>query len=496
MNRELLDNLKPEDLDKLTIEERSGINRLLKEINERKRKYPILDVKLLPHQQKFLEAVKARNPDWTPRWKFIVFLGWNGSWKTFTNMYLTMLMALWEDCKKYGLPYIGSASLIKIYTTTWDNIRDNLDRKYLLWTWTDKDIIKFPWYVNKQKRWEVVKSTRHDKEILKEIKLNNGSVITFWTFDQGQARLQGWEPQYTVLDELPTRFDDLIEIWRGTRNTNWQLFISATPTNYNKKIHDYLFNDKFKDVMFIEQIDSLQNKHADHTWMDWLPEEEIAIRRFGSFTPPEGLVYKEFSRNKNVIPHVSPNKLWQWTKFYWAVDFGVKHPTAFLLIAIDTDWHIYVFDMYYRSGQSMAHLASWIKDKQKEYSISLEYIIADSAGARERLELKQEGIITKKAKKKQKEGTMSNRRGWIMRINHQLATGNLIISDQCKDIIDEMETHHYMENWEDWTVRKTDDDALDALRYFIFSYLVPSEKRNLRKKRKRVARNAQKHRKY
>jgi hypothetical protein len=89
------------------------------------------------------------------------------------------------------------------------------------------------------------------------------------------------------MDELPTRFEDLVEIWRGTRNANGQLLISATPTNYNKKIHDYLFNSEFDDIMFIRQIDSFRNTSANHSWIAGLPEEEIAIRRFGSFTPPE-----------------------------------------------------------------------------------------------------------------------------------------------------------------------------------------------------------------
>ena len=85
-----------------------------------------------------------------------------------------------------------------------------------------------------------------------------------------------------------------------------------------------------------------------------------------------------------------------------------------------------------------------------------------------------------------------------MRVNHQLAIGNLIISDNasCQPLIDEMETHHYKEKGEDGTVEKTDDDALDALRYFIFSYFVPSETKELKKQRRRIGRNAQKHRKY
>jgi len=499
MNANLLKNITPELLDTLTIEERSNVNKLLKEIKERRSLYPLLDVKLNEDQTEFLNAVAERNEDWTPRYKIFVFLWGNGSWKTFTNMYITMLKSLGNElCRKYNLPEVGDAHLISINTTTWSNISKNLDKKYLLWTWTDNDVMKFPWYVNRENKWEIVKTVRWDKAILKDIELKRGTSITFWTYDQGQARLQGAEPIWTSMDELPTRFDDLIEIVRGNRNKMGQLFISATPTNYNKKIHNYLFNEKMKDTVFIRQVDSFNNKHADHSWMEGLSDEEIKIRRFWSFIPPEGLVYKEFNRDSNVVEHFSPNILGRNVRYYGSVDFGVKHPLAFLLIAVDEDGHIYIFDMFYKSGASMKEVADWVKAKKREYGIELEYIIADSAGARERLELKEEGIITKKAKKKQKEGTMSNRRGWIMRINAELKKGSLIISDSdaCKPLIEEMEVHHYKETGEDWTVEKTDDDALDALRYFVFSYLVPSEKKNLKRQRRKIGKRAQKSRRY
>lgn len=81
------------------------------------------------------------------------------------------------------------------------------------------------------------------------------------------------------MDELPTRFSDLIEIVRGNRNKQGQLFISATPTNYNKKIHDYLFSPEMSDTVFMRQVDSFENEHADHSWMQGLTKEDIRIRR-------------------------------------------------------------------------------------------------------------------------------------------------------------------------------------------------------------------------
>lgn len=487
-------DLKNLNFDNMTLDQRLEVEKIIAELEKRKLEYPILDLKLQDHQEEFRMKVAERKEDGTPRWKFIIFLWGNGSWKTFTWAYILISIALWKKlCEEFWIPFSGEASLIKVYTTTGDNIRDNIDRKYLLWTWTWKDILKFPWYVNKDKKWPIIKSVRHDKEILKEIKLNNWAVITFGTYDQGQARLQGWEPQYTWMDELPTRFEDLREIFRGSRNANWQIFISATPTNYNKKIHDYLFNWKLKDVLFVKQVDSFENEHADHSWMNGLDENDMKVVRFWSFTPPEGLVFPYFSRQDNVVEYVHPKKLWSRVKFYWAVDFWFKHPMAFALIAVDEDWHAYVFDMFHKAGVLMWELADWITEKKKEYWIKLEYIVADSAGAQERGELKAKGYPTRWVNKKAKVSKMSFGKGSRFKMNEWFNEGSLIISDKCEQVIDELEVHHFKDSWE---VHKEDDDGIDAIRYFIWDYIMRSEKKETEKWLRRRAKNAQKKRKY
>jgi hypothetical protein len=473
------------DLSNLSDEQMLSVQEIIKEIKIRKLKYPILDFHPQHYQQEFLDAVSERKPDWTPKWKFIIFLGWNGSWKTVTCAYITMLMALGKQTAEYWLPYIWEAKLIKIFTTTWDNIRDNIDRKYLLWTWTDSDKIKLPWYINREDTWEVIKLVRWDKEILKEIKLWNGAVITTGTYDQWQERLQWWEPDFTWMDELPTRYEDLTEIWRGTRNKNWQLIISATPTNYNKKIKDYIFNEKFKDVLFVRQVDSFENVHWDHTWMIWLSEEDKQIKRFWSFIPPEWLVYKNFISSEAVLDNVPIRGFWK-AKYYWAVDFWVNHPMAFLFIAVDEDWRVIVFDEVYEKGMLLWDLVKEVNKRKREHWIEFEYIIADSAWSRERKELLEMWMPTRPANKRKKENNVSNRKGWIFKINQLLSMWKLYILKSCKNIINEFENHHFAKTWEDWRVEKEQDDALDALRYFIFSYFEPSLISELIKRRARV----------
>ena len=114
---DILKNLTPEMLDELWVEQRHEVHKLIKELKERKLKYPLLDIKFHDYQQEFDDAIKARNPDWTPRWKFVVFLWGNGSGKTWYASTVTIRKAMWEElCEKYGIPPVGNASLIKMYT--------------------------------------------------------------------------------------------------------------------------------------------------------------------------------------------------------------------------------------------------------------------------------------------------------------------------------------------------------------------------------------------
>ena len=478
-----LDDLLNIDLEKLHIKDRIKIQELINELKTRKTFFPILDFKLQEHQLEIMDAVWARK--WNnPLYKYIMFIWWNGSWKTAWSVYIDILLALWKEwCKKYNLPYIWESKQTLVVTKTSDSIKTNLE-PYFLWTDTLEDKIKIP-------KQEIEKIKRDwSTQSLKEIILKNWNKILFRTYDAWQARLEWSNPDFIHLDELPERRDIFIELLRWTRWEKTQMLLSFTPTKFNPAVFDYFYwqkSENVKDKTFIREVDSLENKYADHTWLEWLSEEEQKIRRFWMFIPPTWLVYWEFSKQRNLIDFINPRDLWWWIKYYWALDFWVNHPMAFLLIAVDEDWHVYVFDMIYQKKMLLWDLARNIRQLKKDYWIELEYIVADTADARARLELKQiHWIDTVPANKWEKgETNMSNRRAGIFKINELLKNNMILISTKCKDLVKELETHAYKWDWSE-NVIKTDDDACDALRYFIFSYSPKSEKRILKKKLKQL----------
>lgn len=464
ISQDVYERISKIDYSALSEEERIRVTWLIKEYNQAKKDLPIRDFKPLKHQKDICEAIWDFN--WLdPVYKYILFIWGNGSWKTIGSVYIDILLALGQNWLKYWLPFIWSKRQILVITKTSDLIKTNLE-PYFIWTDSLEDSIKIP-------PKEIFKIKRDPStSALKEIQLINWNKILFRTYDAWQSRLEGSSPDFVHLDELPDREDIFIELLRWTRKRSAQMLLSFTPTKFNPAVFNYFYSqesDEVRKKTYIKEVDSLENTFADHTWLLWLTEDERQIRRFWKFVPPTWLVYSYFRREKNILNISSLSDI-KPCKIYWALDFWVKHPLAFLFIAVDEYDNIIVFDMIYQEKLLLKDLVNLISERKNKWWFEFEYIVADSADARARLELKELWLNTIPADKFSKwETNLSNRRAWIFKINWLFDSSKLFISDNCSSLIREIETHAYKWNWGE-DVIKENDDALDALRYFIFWY--------------------------
>ena len=80
-----------------------------------------------------------------------------------------------------------------------------------------------------------------------------------------------------------------------------------------------------------------------------------------------------------------------------------------------------------------------------EHNIDLEYIVADTADARARLELRENHNVDTVAADKWSKGenNLSNRRAGIFKVNELFKNNMLIINDRCMDLVKELEVHCY-----------------------------------------------------
>ena len=454
--------------------------RYLSILEERKKWYWIMQTKLLKHQYQVIPIIKENiTTKWSawrskvrPKYKYILFQWWNGSWKTFTGMYITVNLALWDYSTKYWLEYIWAKRDIRIVTKSWTNVEWTI-LPYLIWNYSKcripPDMIE-----------------KHDKE-KNIIYLVNGCKISIKTYDQWRERLQWWNPDWILIDEEPVKKDIWEEILARARDDKAQILLAMTPLSWLTPVYEYFYEQTSEDVKnksYKFLVSSLDNTYADNTALLWLDEQQQKMRIYGLFVPPSWLVYPSFRRDIHTLPYFNPEEMWYETKYYWAMDFWVVHPTAFLLIAVDVDANIYIFDMIYKSWMLIKDLAREIKTKTAPYD--LEYIVADTAAKRERTELANLWVKTVWADKWSKwENAISNRKAWIMKVNQLLADNKIYIADHLKELINEFEQHHYKEWAVDWEVDKTKDDALDALRYFIFWFKPPKYKSKMEERYER-----------
>lgn len=280
--------------------------------------------------------------------------------------------------------------------------------------------------------------------------------------------LRGWES----IETLRGQSFDLIVIDEVAmmRNfwINWQevirptltdrkghvLFIS-TPKGFN---HFYdLYNtidEDYKSFHFttydnphlpVEEIDKAKKE---------LPEDRFAQEYMADFRKQEGLVYKEFSRDRHVI-NTLPT---EFTERIAGIDFGFTNPTAVIHIGRDKDNNYYVTDEWYKTQRTEEQIAEYVKS----CNFNKVYPDPESPSAINLLNSKGIAVIEViKNKDSIKNG--------INTIRELFRANRLKISKNCTNLIQEFETYSYPDKKsgsnEYENPVKENDHALDALRY-------------------------------
>jgi len=284
--------------------------------------------------------------------------------------------------------------------------------------------------------------------------------------------LRGWESIETLRGQA---FDFLIlDEVAMMRNfwSNWQevirptltdkkgiaLFIS-TPKGFN---HFYdLYNLEAKDADFKSfHFTSYDNPHIPKEEIDKakaeLTEDRFAQEYLADFRKTEGLVYKEFSRDK----HLFEKEEFESYTTIAGVDFGFTHPCAVLTIKIDTQHRYWVTDEWYHSGRTEDEIADYIAGQKYQR------VYPDPENASAIATLRKRGVNVREVKKG-KDSVMSG----IQTVRELFKSNRLFISKNCPNLINELETYSYRDEQDmkgtkqDEIPVKEHDDAVDALRY-------------------------------
>lgn len=302
--------------------------------------------------------------------------------------------------------------------------------------------------------------------------------------------LRGWESvetlrgqayDFVVIDEIAMMRNFWVnwqEVLRPTlTDKRGEVLFVSTPKGFN---HFYdLCNQELTDNDFKTfKYTSYDNPHLPVDELDTakaqLPPDRFAQEYLASFQKTQGLVYKEFERDKHLYDELPKPLLWGMTnhKAYQtlgAVDFGYRNPAAVLTAKWDGE-KLYIEDEWYKTERTDVQIAEYVARQQfKEV-----YPDPENQGAIE--ELRRQRVNVKEVIK----GPGSVAAG-IQQVREMLIRGDLMINKRCVNLIGEFEMYSYDdsdgEKNEKENPMKANDHALDALRYLVSS-LLPVIQRN------------------
>lgn len=313
------------------------------------------------------------------------------------------------------------------------------------------------------------------KELKSIIKKINESRLELEVYNKnGKAsliQLRGWEAVETLRGQ---RFDFIVidevammrnfwlnwqEVIRPTlTDTKGQVMFISTPKGFNHFYDLYNLQDQDEDYKSFH-FTSYDNPFIPAEELDKakleLTEDRFAQEYMADFRKTEGLVYKEFNREKHVTTQTPQNII----DTIAGVDFGYTNPAAIIPIEINDDSHYFIRNEWYKSGCTTEQIA----ERTLQYKPNKVY--PDPAEP-DRIEiLRRAGLNCREANKDIEAG--------IDHVRELFKQNRIHIHPDCKNLIWELETYRYPDKKADQNEKETpikeNDHCLDALRYALFT---------------------------
>ena len=319
--------------------------------------------------------------------------------------------------------------------------------------------------------WYKMSSGQPQTVILKKHANGNNWMIEFKSSEADRRRLQAAQVAGCWLDELcpmsiitevMTRCVDLKQAGN--------LFYTLTPLDSSPELEDRFNNqEKFPNWRFY-RLNTHCNKTLPVGAIDEVVADELEERRDtrlrGSFTTTAGAVFKGYNPKLHVIkPFTIPQGWWK----VRAIDPGFDHPFCCLWLARDLEGAWYVYHEYYQNKTSIEehveaiNAVDW-QATEPDYGCTY----ADFAAGQVIYEMALRGLDTVPARK-----AAGDVKASIIAVQTALRTrpsgkAGLYIFDNCKRLIWEMKKYRWHPNIADKPLKEF-DDAIDCLRYAIFS---------------------------
>lgn len=181
----------------------------------------------------------------------------------------------------------------------------------------------------------------------------------------------------------------------------------------------------------------------------------------GEWAIAEGLIYPQFDKEKHVRRLEHPQGKW-----YISVDYGTLNAFSAGLWCYDGHTAYRAAEWYYSGRDTKQQLTNTqyaAAIKKLAGNRKIESVIVDPSAASFIAELVHNGFHVRKGNNDVLEG--------IRRVSTDLQNGKLLFSPSCKDCIREFSLYRWDEKQQKDTPLKTNDHAMDDVRYFVNTIL-------------------------
>lgn len=299
-------------------------------------------------------------------------------------------------------------------------------------------------------------------------KFGGSSLLVLYGWEAVQERKKGVgvKNNFIVLDEV-AKYRNFLEGWQEVLRPTLTdlkgdaLFIS-TPNGFNHFYELYNLENQDKDYKSFH-FTSYDNPHIPKEEIDKaskeLTEDRFAQEYLADFRKTEGLVYKEFDREKHLYEEVGfEDEEFIKVKTFGGVDFGFNNPAAVYTIYKDKDANYWIDDEWYERSKTDAQIADYVSALKWNEC----YPDPENAGGIE--ELKRRKVNVRDVIKGK--GSVIN---GINIVRELFKSNRLFINKNCVNLIWELETYSHAEKKfghnEEENPIKENDHACDAIRY-------------------------------
>lgn len=281
------------------------------------------------------------------------------------------------------------------------------------------------------------------------------------------SKLQGKSIKYCYGDEVAKWSGEVFIMLKSRLDKAYSKFDGSC--NPEGKMHwlKLFLDDELLDI-YVQKYTIFDNPALPKSFVTNICHEysgTVYYDRFilGEWVNAEGLVYPMFDETKHVTTQEFDFK----PAYYVSCDYGTQNPTVFLLWHKIQDGRWLCEKEYYYSGRKE------IKQKtDEEYcddlikfldGIHISGIIVDPSAASFIAALRKRGFVVIAAKNAVIDG--------IRFTGGLINRGLLLFRPCCKNTIQEFSVYSWDPDTEEDTVIKTDDHAMDAMRYFAYTHL-------------------------